>query len=399
MTQLPHPLCGLPLMMGLVQSPLMSWPIGLNSANSDSPLWKLLADNGNSKSNPLPANYAEALHQEAVQRSNLFHSGVLRYIHSPFVGGEQPAARKTLNAGHKTKLHYYASNVPEARRRPIVFCIPSLVNRAYILDLMPDASLIGFINAQGFDCLLLEWEIPTAKDAAKNMADYVLQLMAELQENWEAINRPLIALGYCMGGIAALALAQLFTRVQGMALLATPWDYQQYPDSSLQLPQGKMVEEWVKSQPLFSAEALQTMLYLASPYRIYQRFSRFATEQDEAKIANFVALEHWANDVTPLTQAVAHEAIIKWPNENTLINNKWNVAGTKIQPQKLKIPSFIARAENDYVVPDEVSKPLLEMLPHVTEANPQTGHVAMIAGLQRMQLWQPLVEWLQKHFA
>jgi polyhydroxyalkanoate synthase len=319
-------------------------------------------------------------------------------MHSPFVGGEQPSKRKILNAGDGAPLYFYASKHPQARSRPIVFLIPSLINRHYILDLRPEASMVNYINEQGFDCLMLEWPFPTAQDADKTTSDYVLLALEALQKNWNEINRPMVAIGYCMGGVITLALAQLFSRIQGMVLLATPWNYEQYPLSNLTLPQGKIIEDWVEESPLFSAEALQMLLYIASPYRLYQRFSRFAQETREEVIASFVALEHWANDGVPVTRAVAKECLIDWPRDNILMKGQWDISGEKIDPTALSIPALLAIPIQDHIVPSSVSEPLAAILPNTEVIKPLAGHVGMIAGMQRMKLWEPMGEWLLRHF-
>lgn len=388
MPQQPHPLCGLPLMMGLVQSQLMSWPIGLSYANNGSPLSKFSSANGQT----LPPNYSQALHKEALQRNSQFVSGVLKYIHSP-LPGPQPSASQPIG-----DLHYYASPHPVAKNRPAILCIPSLVNRSYILDLSPQTSLIRYLNNQGFDCYLLEWPLPNKADAEKKFEDYLLWLLDLLQQRWAEIDRPLIGLGYCMGGLMAVALAQLFPRVQSLVLLATPWDYTQYPLAQLTSEQEKLLDSWVEAEPLFQAEALQLLLYMANPYRLYQRFSRFAQEKCKESIASFVALEHWANDSIPITRALARECLIEWPRRNSVASGKWRVAGEVINPTALKIPALVAIPLHDHIVPACVSEPLGKLLPQATIITPHAGHVGMIAGMRRRELWDGLGEWLTHLF-
>lgn len=392
--QTPHPLCGMAPMMGLVQSQLMSWPVGLSSVNSALPALNLSSGSGNNFTAVSP-EILQALHAEAQHRLGFFYSGVLRYMHSPLPA---PATSKheVMNPEDALKLHYYTSADNEARRRPVIFLLPSLVNRHYILDLRPEASFVNYLNQIGFDAILVEWPSPEISDAAQHSAQYVEMLLEHLQRHWQKLNRPLIAIGYCMGGVLALALAQLFQRVQGLALLATPWDYTHYPLAKLENPEQKMLEQWVEEAPLFSQEALQLLICMANPYRLYLRFSRFAQEQDATRIASFVALEHWANDGVSVSQAVARECLITWPREQTLLQNRWQVGGEGIDPSTLRIPSFLAIPEQDYVVPPEVSLPLAAILPKVTICRPQAGHVGMVAGMKRQQLWEPLGKWLKQ---
>lgn len=375
--------------MGLVQSQLMSWPIGLNSASNDSLLSNLSSDK---KNNPALHGY---LHQEAIRRNQLFCGGVLRYQHSP-LPGPQPSAHTILNPHDALKFHYYASDHPEAAHKPVIFLIPSLVNKYYILDLRPEASLSRYLVSLGMDVIVVEWPVPSESDSQLSSADYVEMLLDHLQRHWDKINRSLITIGYCMGGVLALALTQLFSRVKALALLATPWDYTHYPLARNDPAQQKLLSQWVEASPLFSHEALQLLIYLANPYRLYLRFSRFAQEENEEMIASFVALEHWANDGVPISQAVARECLITWPQEKTLLKNQWKVCGETINPLQITAPCFMAIPQQDYIVPPEVSMPLATMLPNRVLHHPCTGHVGMIAGMKRYQLWEPLGKWLNQ---
>lgn len=373
--------------MGLVQSQLMSWPIGLNSASNDSPLSNLSSDK---KSNPALYGY---LHQEAIRRNQLFCGGLLRYQHSP-LPGPQPSAHTVLNPHDALKFHYYASDHPEAAHKPVIFLIPSLVNKYYILDLRPEASLSRYLVSLGMDVIVVEWPAPSESDSQLGTADYVEMLLEHLQRHWDKINRSLITIGYCMGGVLALAVTQLFSRVKALVLLATPWDYTHYPLARNDTAQQELLNQWVEASPLFSHEALQLLIYLANPYRLYLRFSRFAQEENEEMIASFVALEHWANDGVPISRAVARECLITWPQEKTLLQHRWKVCGETINPSHITAPCFMAIPQQDYIVPPEVSMPLAAMLPNRVVHRPCTGHVGMIAGMKRQQLWEPLGEWL-----
>jgi polyhydroxyalkanoate synthase len=374
-------------MMGLVQSQLMSWPIGLSCASSGSPF---LNPSSGRKDNPL---LTQALHEEAQRRYTLFSKGVMRYLASE-IPAPQSRADMILNPHDALKFHLYRSENPASLHRPVIFLLPSLVNRHYILDLSPEVSLARYLTSLGMEVILAEWPVPSPSDKDLTTADYVEMLMEHLQRHWDKINRPLLLVGYCMGGILATAVAQLFPRVKALALLATPWNFSHYPLAGMQEENQNLVKQWVEDTPLFPHEALQLLIYMANPYRLYLRFSRFAQEQDPEVIRQFVALEHWANDGVPITQSVAHEGLLAWPQHNTLLRGEWRVAGERIQPEKLNIPSFLAIPQQDYIVPPEASLPLAGILPDATVYRPCAGHVGMIAGGKRHLLWKELSGWI-----
>ena len=86
---------------------------------------------------------------------------------------------------------------------PVVL-VPSMVNKSDILDLLADRSLLRFLAAQGFDSYLLDWGRPS-EDAGQADADTA---MAErLIPAIESLGKPVLLLGYCMGGLFAAALS------------------------------------------------------------------------------------------------------------------------------------------------------------------------------------------------
>ncbi|WP_408639562.1 alpha/beta fold hydrolase, partial [Neoroseomonas rubea] len=111
---------------------------------------------------------------------------------------------------------------------PAVMFVPSLVNRAHVLDLTPEASLMRWLPGQGFRTLLLDWGWPGEAERHFTLTDYVA---GRLERALMAAPGPVVLAGYCMGGLLALAAAlRRPDRVRALALLATPWDFHAGPD-------------------------------------------------------------------------------------------------------------------------------------------------------------------------
>lgn len=343
----------------------------------------------------IPSALQESLQQESLKRAKQFLRGLNRYSRS-LAAGPSPSPCRS-HATPQGTLHFYFSDDAKAKRRPLIFCIPSLINRHYILDLTPQNSLVRRLNGMGFDAVILEWPEPTDADADKNMAAYVLDVLTLLQAEWEQINRPILALGYCIGGIVATALARLFERVQGLMLLATPWDYQHYPLAKMAENPHSQWHRQISEDPLFSAEAIQTLLYLANGERLFKRFSRFTDATAQEEMERFVALEHWAQDCLPLTRALALESLVEWPKQNLLAKGQWQVQGEVIDPAQITVPALAALPKKDVIVPDAVARPLADALPDCRILQPCGGHVGMVAGSCRKELESALNEFLA-HF-
>src|SRR5690606_9100699 len=108
-----------------------------------------------------------------------------------------------------------------------VLVVPSLINRAYVLDLTAERSLLRWLARQGLRPLLLDWGRPGAEERAFTLTDYVTgRLSRALDATLAEAKAPPVVVGYCMGGLLALGLALARQRaLTGLALLATPWDF------------------------------------------------------------------------------------------------------------------------------------------------------------------------------
>src|SRR5215472_18541943 len=60
---------------------------------------------------------------------------------------------------NKARLYHYKPVVKDAYPVPLLL-VYALINRPYVLDLMPGNSLIEFLVGKGFDVYMLDWGTP-----------------------------------------------------------------------------------------------------------------------------------------------------------------------------------------------------------------------------------------------
>jgi polyhydroxyalkanoate synthase len=282
-----------------------------------------------------------------------------------------------------------------------VLVVPSLINRAYILDLSPERSLLRHLAWSGFRPLLLDWGAPEGADLQLTLADQIhSRAQAALDVTLGLAGERPVLLGYCMGGLLAAALAQARRRdLAGLALLAAPWDF--HADGATAAPLVRALGPLTASVAALGfapVELLQAFFAQLGPLGVVEKFQRFAeTPAGSARARLFVAVEDWLNDGVPLAGPVAQECLWQWYAENRPARGLWAPGGIAVRPDALDLPAFVAIPQRDRIVPGASAEPLAASLRRATVIRPAAGHVSMVVGdAAPEQLWRPFTEWLRR---
>ncbi len=279
---------------------------------------------------------------------------------------------------------------------PVLF-VPSLVNRSYVLDLMPGQSMMRWLGSAGVRPLLLAWGWPDAAERRFTLTDHVA---GRIERALMALPGPVVLAGYCMGGLLALAAAlRRPDQVRALALLATPWDFHA-AGRGVAMRLARMLpafEPVMQATGTLPVDALQSLFAALDPSGIAAKFRAFgAMDQGGEAAARFVALEDWLNDGVPLGAAIARETIGGWYGANTPARGEWRIAGERVTPGRLSMPCFVAVPGRDRIVPPESAMALARAIPGAVAHRPAAGHVGMVAGrAAEASLWQPLLGWLR----
>lgn len=341
-----------------------------------------------------------AVNRELARRNVNLLNGIHRYLNHPYRRRESKAG-SIWQRGNCRLLDFSVQGAERAK----VFFIPSLINRYYILDLKDERSMVDYLRQRGIRPLVMDWGNPSGEEEGFSCTEYITKrLLPALETARELGSSPLIVAGYCMGGLLALALTQLAQPIiDGLALLATPWNFHAagFPRVALDSSHAQKLEEMLARHAILPGDAIQTLFYASNPWLFARKFATFGKlASDSAEAEDFVAIEGWVNDNVDMPSPVARECLIDWVQKNYPAKGLWQVAGEAISPQRLDLPVFAACPTHDTIVPPDCAEPLLPLLCHPTVIRPASGHVGMVAGAYaKTELWRPFGDWICKSAA
>lgn len=391
-------LAGMRALAATTSLPGMPWPGASPSSNGAWPISRAGAAERDRILVALAAagHAPEALHRAVTNRllraDRALIAGMAAYRRHPFTR-EAPEPAAIWAEGGSRLLDFGGEG-------PAVLFVPSLVNRAYVLDLVPDRSLMRWLPGQGFRTLLLDWGWPGEAERLFTLTDYVA---GRLERALAATPGPVVLAGYCMGGLLALAAAlRRPDRVRALALLATPWDFHAGPDGPRRARTAAALlpglETLMDPTGALSVDTIQSLFAMLDPFGVAQKFRAFARLDPASERARlFVALEDWLNDGVPLPAPVARQCLAGWYGRNEPGRIAWRIAGQVIDPAAWAGPAFVGIPERDRIVPPASAAAAASRLAAATVHVAAGGHIGMVAGAgAEAALWKPLAGWLSR---
>lgn len=336
---------------------------------------------------------------EAARRLSAMLIGIERWQRHPYrrPKADPPAIWKD---GSTRLLDYGASPEATAPNGPVVLVVPSLINRAYILDLTPRTSFLRALAAAGLRPLLLDWGKPGRAEARFDLDDYATKrLRPALQIARDAGGRPPALLGYCMGGTLTALETMQRPDLRALVSIGAPWDFDaaQGAPFAVRAAARQLGAARLRAQIRTLADAFglvpvtvfQHLFAMVDPIMAARKFRRFAgLPQDSPQAELFVALEDWLADGVPMAGPAAQTLLVDWHLENTL-------RGARARPGPMP-PALVVTGTSDSIAQLPAAGALVRALPGARQLCPPLGHVGMITGARApREVWQPVVEFLK----
>jgi polyhydroxyalkanoate synthase len=307
-----------------------------------------------------------------------------------------------LTDGTATLYRFRAAGVTPKAGQPPVLLIPSMINRWYVLDLRPGASVAEALVNAGLDVYLLDWGIPEDEDRYLSW-DLVLGRLRRMVRfvRRHSGHEQIGILGYCMGA----TLTGIFTALEPAMIksfvnLAGPFDF-----SHGGLLRTMVHPDWFDPQAItapgnLSPKQMQDGFTALRPSAQLAKWINLADRGSDPEVrASFDALETWAGDNIPFPAAAYVTYIRDLYQGNQLVKKEHYALGRHVDLSAITCPVLTVATDRDSICPLPAARALND---HVGSADKELfvvpgGHVGAVVGSKAKKVLYPkLVEWFRR---
>ncbi len=301
------------------------------------------------------------------------------------------------------KLIKYTGRADKRHGTPVLFVF-AMVNRPYVLDLLPNKSVVRqFLNA-GFDVYMIDWGIPTPSDASKTLNDYIEGHLHRAVERIlaDSGSEQVNLIGYCMGGTMSAIYTSLHQDlVKNLILMAAPIDWSSRDSLLLNWTDPKYfdVDAVVDTFGLIPPQFLGNSFAMLKPVANYfQKWVGFYDKMDDEKfLEDFFAMEVWSNDNIPISGEVYRDFVKYGFQQNALVQGKFPLGNKKVNLGNITCPILSLTADADHLVLPCQSTPLKDVVSSTdyTEMSVKAGHIGLSVGSRaHKEIWPKATAWM-----
>src|ERR687893_336207 len=282
--------------------------------------------------------------------------------------GQTP--KETVWTKNKAKLYRYAPAAEKKHPVPILM-VYALINRPYILDLMPGNSFIEYLVGEGFDVYMLDWGIPGEEDKDMNFEDYVLDYIPR------AVKKLILMTAPVEFPEGEMGLYSLFTSEKYMnpGLLADAFD---------NIP-GDLIDTGNRMlKPVTN--------YVGTYVNMWERIF------EEKPMETWLAMNKWVNDGPPFPGATFRQWITEFYQQNKLAKGEIYLRGRRVDLSNIKVPLLNIAGTKDHICALPQAEATMGLVgSEDKEFYPiEAGHVGLMTGRgAKRGLWPKVSTWLE----
>jgi polyhydroxyalkanoate synthase len=308
---------------------------------------------------------------------------------------------------NKARLYRYAPVVPAEKRQKVpLLLVFAIMNRPYILDLMPGRSFVEFMVNQGYDVYLLDWGSPGLEDKNLKFDDYALEYLPRAIRKVKSVSGSddFSLLGWCLGAVVCSIYAALRPDdgLRNLLLLTAPLDFSKRDSITIAnwVDQKHFnIDKILSTYGNMPAEMIGSGAQLLKPVEnFFGNYCRLWDNLENARaVRGWQAMNTWVTDNIPMAGAACRQLITELYRDNALIENRFMVRGEVVDLGRITANLLNVIATDDHITPPCQSESILEK---VSSADKETyrisgGHIGVMAGSSAPRItWPYMHQWL-----
>ena len=339
--------------------------------------------------------------QAAYERTIAGTNAVIKSLDVP-VGLSPKDLVWSLN---KTKLYRYRpSPKAEKQHRIPLLLVYALINKPFILDLVPGRSFVEHLLDSGFDVFLLDWGSPGAEDVTITFDDYVTNYL------YRAVRKVLrlsgadevSLLGQCLGATLTVTFAALYPEVplRNIILLTAPLDFSGPPASSMVMWLEDLdVDKLVDSLGNVPGEMIRHWAKLLKPVEnfvgVYVNLYKLLGDQNA--VWSWQAINRWVEDVVPVAGEAFRQFAVDYVEKNKLFRGKHIINGRRADLANIRASLLNIIAKYDHLVSPSQAMTIMDLVSSTDKelkVIPSTHVGIVISRRAKHQLWPEVSAWL-----
>ena len=236
--------------------------------------------------------------------------------------------------------------------------VPPWINKFYILDLTLEKSFIGWCVEHGITVFVISWVNPDARLAEKSFEEYMREgVIAALDVIEEITGQPKVhTIGYCVGGtLLTITLAYLAAhnqdRIVSATLFAAQVDFTFAGDLLVFVDEEriKQLEAHMRQQGYLEASRMATAFNLLRSNELIWPY--VVNNYLRGKKPYPFDILYWNADATRMPAANHSFYLRNCYLTNTLTKGDMEIAGTRLDVRKVKIPIYNLATREDHIAP------------------------------------------------
>jgi poly[(R)-3-hydroxyalkanoate] polymerase subunit PhaC len=268
--------------------------------------------------------------------------------------GQTP--RQLVHREGKIELYRYQPlpGVEQADAPPVLL-VYSLINRSYILDLVPGASFIEYLLEQGLDVYLIEWGECDPGDRQTTLDSLIEPGISGCVEAINGLSgaSQVSLLGHCIGGNLALMYAALHPeKVARFVALTTPATASDGGVVALWTDRDVIpIDEIIDTHGHMPAKLIRYTFIALKPYYEVMKWKMFLEKLGNDHVMDlFYPVDRWANENVDIPGEVFRKFIREVFVDDGFSRGETRIHGRRVDLSRINCPLLNLAASKDWIV-------------------------------------------------